>query len=158
MSADAREVVSEREVREELARLEAYRDQLQLLLQQHQLLVVSRSEHDRARATLEALDGLGADREFVLPLGADAYVRGRAAREAPVLLGIGSGIVVEIDRPKAIETLAERLGRLDRASQELDGQVRGLEERIQFISQRLESLAPAEGDAPGAPSSDVGRA
>ncbi|MGD0719157.1 MAG: prefoldin subunit alpha [Thermoplasmata archaeon] len=158
MSAGSPEVVTEEQVQEELMRLEAYRNQLSALLQQHQMLGASRIEHDRARETLETLDRLSADSEIVIPLGGDAYIRGSAARGSQVLLGIGSGVVVEMDRPKVVEILAQRLTRIDSAAQEMEGQVRTLEERVEMITQRLDSLSRAPSPAGGAGASDVGGA
>lgn len=158
MSASSSGIVTEEQVQEELMRLEAYRNQLNALLQQHQMLGSSRIEHDRARETLEALDHLSADAELVIPLGGDTYVRGSAARGSTVLLGIGSGVVVEMDRPKVVELLAQRLTRIDQAAREMDGQIRTLEERVEMISARLESLSRAPSSAGGAGTSDVGGA
>jgi prefoldin subunit 5 len=75
-----------------------------------------------------------------------------------VLLGIGSGVVVEMDRPKVVEILAQRLTRIDSAAQEMEGQVRTLEERVEMITQRLDSLSRAPSPAGGAGASDVGGA
>ncbi len=158
MSAGSREVVTEEQVQEELMRLEAYRNQLNALLQQHQLLGSSRIEHDRARETLEALDRLSTDSEIVIPLGGDAYVRGSAARGTQVLLGIGSGVVVEMERPQVVEILAQRLTRIDQAAQEMGEQIHTLEERVELISQRLDSLSRAPSPAGGTGASDVGGA
>lgn len=158
MSAGSREVVTEEQVQEELMRLEAYRNQLNALLQQHQLLASSRVEHDRARETLEALDRLTADSELVIPLGGDTYVRGSAARGSSVLLGIGSGVVVEMERPKVVEILAQRLTRIDQAAREMGEQIHTLEERVELISQRLDSLSRAPSSAGGSGASDVGGA
>jgi prefoldin alpha subunit len=128
----------ERQVEEDLVRLEAYRNQLNGLVQQRQLLGASRQDHARARESLEGIDRADAATEFLVPLGGEAFVRGKVDRGSPVLVGVGSGVVVEMDRPKVAELLAQRLGRLDQAVQELEGQIAALDERIQLVSQRLE--------------------
>lgn len=132
---------TEREVQEDLMRLEAYRNQLNTLLQQHQYLGASHGDHRRARETLEGLDRTDPDSELLIPVGGETYLRGTAVRDASVLIGIGSGVVVEMERPKASELIAQRIGRIDQARQELEGQLRQLEERIEVLSERLESLA-----------------
>jgi prefoldin alpha subunit len=142
-----------RQVEEDLVRLDAYRNQLSGLVQQRQLLLASRQDHARARESLEGIDRAEASTEFLFPLGGDAYVRGKVDRVSPVLLGVGSGVVVEMDRPKVAELLAERLGRLEEALHELDGQIATLDERIQLVSRRLDSAsrsAEAGGDVGGA--------
>ena len=155
MSARA-PVSPDQQVQEDLMRLDAYRNQLNQFLQQHQLFSASRADHDRARETLEGLDRIESTREVVIPLGAETYLRGTAATAQPVLLGLGSGVVAEVDRAKAVEVLHERLVRLDEAGRELDGQIRTLEERIEILSQRIESMSRGASGAEGDNLSDVG--
>ena len=142
MSTPARSS-AEQQVEEDLVRLDAYRNQLAGMVQQRQLLLASRQDHARARESLEGIDRADATTEFLLPLGGEAFVRGKVDRASPVLLGVGSGVVVELDRPKVTELLAQRHGRLDQAIQELEGQITALDERIQLISRRLENASRA---------------
>jgi prefoldin alpha subunit len=143
MSTPRNEVrpVTEEQVRDDLMRLDMYRSQLSQMLQQHQLIVASRADHQRGRETLESLDRTGADPELLVPVGGDTFLRGSPRNSDHVLVGIGSGIVVEMERPKASQLLAERLVRLDQASLDLETQMRSLEERITVLSSRLEALS-----------------
>jgi prefoldin alpha subunit len=143
--------VTEQQVQEDLMRLEAYRNQLNSLLQQYQILSSSRGDHLRARESLEGVDRAPPDAELLLPLGGETYVRGSISHDAPVLIGIGSGVVVEMDRAKVTELLAQRLGRIDQATRDLEGQMSNLDERIQILSRRLDEVARS------GPGSDVGR-
>jgi prefoldin alpha subunit len=141
----------EAEVQEDLMRLEAYRSQLSASLQQHQLLTGSRAEHDRARESLEGVDRAAADAELLIPLGGETFARGTVDRRAPILIGMGSGVVVEMERPKVVELLADRLLKIDQAIRDLEGQMNALDERIQLLSRRLESVSrdPAAGHVGG---------
>jgi prefoldin alpha subunit len=143
---------SEREVQEDLMRLEAYRSQLSALAQQHQILQASRQDHARARESLEGVERSEAATEYLLPFGGETYVRGSIQRAAPVLVGIGSGIVVEMDRSAAAELLAKRLTRIDEAVRDLEGQIGAIDERAELLSRRLESASrgSAAGDVGGA--------
>jgi prefoldin alpha subunit len=153
--SDARPVTEE-QVRDDLMRLELYRNQLSQMLQQHQLITASRADHQRARETLEGLDRTGADPELLIPVGGDAFLRGSPRDSAHVLVGIGSGIVVEMERPRASQLLSDRLVKLDQASQDLENQMHALEDRITVLSSRLEALSQgAERAAPGAASNNV---
>ena len=152
-----REKVTDQQVQEDLVRLDAYRSQLNAMVQQFQYLVNSRADHLRARETLEGLDRVKDDGELLIPVGGDAFLRGHPTPTAPVLLGIGSGIVVEMERPKVSEILAQRLTKIDQAAQELEGQIRTLEERIQHLSQRLDELGRSAEMGMGAAPDDVGR-
>ncbi len=147
----------EQQVQEDLARLDAYRGQLNQMLQQHQYLVASRADHLRAKEALEGLDRLEGDTELLIPVGGEAYLRGSPRLSAPVLIGLGSGVVVELERPKVVELLAERLTKIDEATGELEGQIRVLDERVQLLSRRIEAMAQPgsyEGDG-GATTDDV---
>jgi prefoldin alpha subunit len=142
---------SEEEVQEDLLRLEAYRNQLSAGLQQHQILTNSRAEHERARESLEGVDRAPPDAELILPLGGETFVRGTVDRAAPVMIGVGSGVVVEMERPKVAELLAQRLGKIDQAVRDLEGQMNALDERIQMLSRRIESVSrgPTSGNVGG---------
>lgn len=148
--------VSEEQVRDDLMRLDLYRNQLSQMLQQLQLISASRADHQRARESLEGLDGTGAEPELLVPVGGDTFLRGSPRDTAHVLVGVGSGIVVEMERPKASQLLAERLARLDQASKDLENQMHTLEERITALSSRLEALSQsAERAGSGAAASNV---
>ncbi len=142
------EAKEEAEVQEDLMRLDAYRNQLNAMLQQFQILSASRTEHARARESLEGIDRAEPATEMLLPLGGETYVRGGVTKEAPVLIGMGSGIVVEMERAKVAELLAERLVRIDQALRETEGQMAVLDERIQLLSRRLDDLARAASAGP----------
>ncbi|MCI4348784.1 MAG: prefoldin subunit alpha [Thermoplasmata archaeon] len=144
---------TEQEVQEDLVRLDAYRNQLNALLQQHQYLTASHADHRRARETLEGIEKTDATTAFLLPVGGETFLHGSADASAKVLIGIGSGVVVEMERPKASELLAQRLTTIEKARQDLEGQMGTLEERIDALSERLESLSRSQSGRAG----DVGR-
>src|SRR5579863_7493113 len=141
MSASGRPMaLTEQQVQEELLRLDAYRGQLNAMVQQHQYLQASRADHVRAKESLEGLDSAGRAVELLIPVGGETFVRGAPTGSTRVLIGIGSGVVVETERPRALEMLADRLTKIDEATQELEGQIRTLDERIQLLSRRLEAV------------------
>ncbi|MGP8077765.1 MAG: prefoldin subunit alpha [Thermoplasmata archaeon] len=143
---------TEAQVQEDLIRLDAYRSQLNGLIQQHQILIASRQDHLRARESLEGIDRSSAGDEMLVPLGGEAFVRGRVHRDAPIILGIGSGVAAEMDRSKAAEVIAERITRIEQAVRDIEGQMGSVDERIQLLSRRLDA-ASRSSRAP----SDVGR-
>jgi len=144
MSASAPQM-TEQQVQEDLLRLDAYRHQLTALLQQHEILSASRQDHIRARESLEGVDRAPASAEMLLPLGGETFVRGSVDRDAPVLVGVGSGVVAEMERPKVVELLANRTVRIEQALRDIEGQMASLDERIQALSQRLDSIARESG-------------
>ena len=112
------------------------------MVQQHQYLQASRADHLRAKESLEGLDSAERPVELLIPVGGETYVRGTPTGSTRVLIGMGSGVVVETERPRVLEMLAERMTKIDEATQELEGQIRTLDERIQVLSRRLEAVNP----------------
>jgi prefoldin alpha subunit len=139
----------DQQVQEDLVRLDAYRGQLNAMLQQQQFLLSSRADHLRARESLEGFERSGDAPELLIPLGGEAFVRGQTVRSDRILLGIGSGVVTEMERPKAAEILSQRLDKIDQAARDLEGQMRTLEERIAGLSDRLDQLTRGPEAGPG---------
>lgn len=157
MSSSGRETPpSEQQVQEGLLRLDSFRAQLNAMIQQHQYLTSSRGEHLRAKESLEGFERSGDGGELLVPLGAEAFVRGQTVRSSSILLGIGSGLIVEMERPKAIELIAQRVGRIDQAMEELEGQMRTLDERISMLSERLDRMTRGGAEPGSLPSGNVG--
>jgi prefoldin alpha subunit len=143
---------TEQDLQSDLLRLEAYRNQLAALLRQLQYLANSYQDHRRARETLEGLEAASSPVESLIPIGGDAFVRGTADRAAPVLMGLGAGVLAEMPRPKASELLAERLKQLEEARRGLETQIGELEGRIDALTQRVDAMsqgASGSGDVGG---------
>lgn len=147
----------ESQVQDDLVRLDAYRNQLNQMLQQHQILGASRADHLRAREALEGLGRDSAEGDVLVPIGGEAFIHGRPDRSGPVFLGIGSGFVAELPRAVATEMLAQRTKQIEDAAGELEGQMRGLEERITLIGRRVEAMTSRAGGAEARGAGDVGR-
>jgi prefoldin alpha subunit len=145
---------ADQQVQEDLVRLDAYRNQLNAMLQQYQMLSTSRADHARARESLEGMERTDEASALLIPLGGETYLKGRPEKDTNVLVGIGAGIVIELPRPKVTELLSQRLTRIDEAAQELEGQIGTLESRIQALNQRLDALTREAGGA--ARADDVG--
>lgn len=156
MAATEPKRTAEQQVQEDLVRLDAYRNQLSAMLQQHSMLVNSHADHLRARETLEGLESPGGDAAALIPVGGEVFVQGSPDAAAPVLIGIGSGVLMEASRAKGSEILAERAGQIEAAVRDLEGQMRTLEGRIQALTERLERASRDGPDGPTGTPGDVG--
>ncbi|HKS60022.1 MAG TPA: prefoldin subunit alpha [Thermoplasmata archaeon] len=159
MSATARPD-PDQQVQEDLVRLEAYRAQFNALAQQHQFLAASRLEHSRARESLEGFDKVGSSPDLLVPIGGETYVHGSIRPDGKVLIGLGSGLLTEMDRSQAQELLAQRILQIEKATHELESNLQTLEDRIAMLSARVEALsrpAPAGGSEEAPDPGHVGR-
>jgi prefoldin alpha subunit len=140
----------EQQVQEDLLRLDAYRAQFNALAQQHQILSASRIEHTRARETLEGLERVGSEPDLLVPLGAETFVHGSVRADGKVLIGLGSGIVTEMERARAQEIVAQRILQIEQATRELETNLQTLEDRIGALSARVEAAGRAGQNASSA--------
>lgn len=127
-------------VQQDMARLEAYRDQLTALVREQELLRLSLEAHARARQTLEELEKFQKDRELLVPLGAETFLQATPRSTEKVLLGIGHGFVVEIERAKALEMLGRRNDELQKGEHSLSQQLRRIETEAAQVQSRLQAI------------------
>jgi prefoldin alpha subunit len=131
--------MTDEDMQNDLARLEEYRNQAGAILRQQEMIRMSIAEHQRARDTLEELERLDSKREVLAPVGAETFVMMTPGSTEKVIIGLGSGFVVEVERVRGLEMLNERIGSLDRAQQEMVNQLQMLDNEAQALSQRLEA-------------------
>ena len=138
-------------VQRDMARLEAYRDQLTALVREQELLRISLESHARARQTLEEFEKFQKDRELLVPVGAETFIQATPRSTEKVLLGIGHGIVVELDRPKALEILGRRNDELQKGEHSLNQQLRRIEIEAAQVQSRLQAFYQQAQMAQGGP-------
>lgn len=131
------------ELRQALATLEVYKNQLNTLTQQSQLLQVSFEETVRASETLAAFAKAKEGDEILVPVGASSFVTAKVTASPKAVIGIGNKISVEktLDEATAFigENLAEikdALTKLNESMQEMDAAARGLAAAVQQEYQR----------------------
>ena len=140
---------SEAEVQNDLLRLEMYRGQLTTLSRQQELIQVSLDAHERAREAVEAMERFGEGQELLVSIGADTYTRAAPLGPGRVLIGLGRGLLAEVDRDRAREMLQGRMTRLEGNHRELLSQLQALEAEAQSLQNELQGyLQNSERRAP----------
>ena len=136
---------SETDLRRGLAVLDQYREQLEALAQQQEIVRVSLEEHMRAKETLLRYTEAGKGAEILMPVGANAYLVAEVKDAEKAFVGIGSDIIVFDDISKQIEridariksigdamaTIGERLAELQRRAETQGAAVQSLYDRLQ---------------------------
>ncbi len=123
------------EVEKTLNEYEYYRAQAETLKRNMDLLNASLVELDVAGKSLDEIKKLGKQNEILVPLGGDSFVKASIADTEKILVGLGAGIVVEKDIPKAKGDFEQRIKELEQVMAELA-------ERWRAISGKLAELAP----------------
>ncbi len=137
------------ELRRGLAVLDRYREQLEGMAQQQEIVRVSLEEHMRARETLLRYQQAGAGAEVLVPLGASAFVAAAVKDTAKAFVSIGSDLVVYDDIAKQLERLDARIKSITEASGAIGQRLAELQERAEAQSAEVQGLYDQLNRAPG---------
>lgn len=141
---------SEAELRRGLAVLDQYRDQLESLAQQQEIVRVSLEEHMRARETLARYQEAGKGAEVLVPVGANAFLVAEVKDATKAFMGIGSELIVFDDIPKQIERLDGRIRQISEAVSAIGQRLAELQQRAENQSASVQSLYDRLQEASGA--------
>lgn len=142
---DHDEAEEQASVQEDISRLDAYRNQLNLILRQQEMLRISLVEHNRARETMENMERLESGAEILAPVGAETFVKVSPVTTGRILIGVGSGIIIEVAREKGLAMVNERIQGLEKADKDMTQELLRLDREAQAISERLENAMGRQG-------------
>ncbi len=131
---------SEAELRRGLAVLDQYREQLESLAQQQEIVRVSLEEHMRARETLTRYQEAGKGAEVLVPVGANAFLVAEVKDATKAFMGIGSELIVFDDIPKQIERLDARIKSISEAVAAIGQRLAELQQRAENQSASVQNL------------------
>ena len=131
------------ELRQAMATLEVYKNQLNALTQQSQLLQMSFEETVRATETLNAFANAKEGDEILVPVGASSFVTAKVTGTPKAIVGIGNKISVEKSIEDAsvymksnLDEIKDALTKLTESMQEMDAAARNLAVAVQQEYQR----------------------
>jgi prefoldin alpha subunit len=142
---------SESDLRRGLAVLDQYREQIEGLGQQQEIIRVSLEEHLRARETLTRLKAAGKDSEVLVPLGANAFAVASVRETEKAYVGIGSDLIVYDDVERQLARLEVRINQITEAANAVGQRLAEMQQRAEVQGAAVQNLydrlqAPA---APG---------
>jgi prefoldin alpha subunit len=131
---------SEADLRRGLAVLDQYRDQLETLAQQQEIVRVSLEEHLRARETLTRLREAGKDAEVLVPLGANAFAVASVRETQKAYVGIGSDLVVYDEVDKQLARLESRINQITEAANAIGQRLGEMQQRAEAQGAAVQTL------------------
>ncbi len=131
---------SEAELRRGLAVLDQYREQLETLAQQQEIVRVSLEEHMRAKETLLRYQQAGKGAEVLMPVGANAFVVAEVKDSTKAFVGVGSDVVLFDDIPKQLERLDVRIKSIGEAMAAIGQRLAELQERAESQSASVQGM------------------
>lgn len=117
---------SEADLRRGIAVLDQFREQMEALAQQQEIVRISLEEHMRARETLLRYREAGKGAEVLVPVGANSFLVAESKDVDKAFVSIGSDLLLYDEIEKQIERL--------------DGRVKSITEAANAIGQRLADL------------------
>jgi len=131
---------SEAELRRGLAVLDQYREQLESLAQQQEIVRASLEEHMRAKETLQRYTQAGKGAEILVPVGANAFLVAQVKDDAKAFVGVGADLVLFDDIPKQVERLDVRIKSIGEAMEAIGQRLAQLQQRAESQSASVQSL------------------
>jgi prefoldin alpha subunit len=142
----------EAELRRGLAVLDQFREQLEALAQQQEIVRVSLEEHLRAKETLLRYKEAGKGAEVLVPVGANSFLVAEVKEAEKAFVGIGSDLVVFDEIPKQVERIDARIKSISEAMAAIGQRLAELQQRaenqgaaVQNLYDRLQGPAGAGG-------------
>lgn len=130
----------ETELRRGLAVLDQYREQLEALAQQQEIIRVSLEEHMRAKETLLRYKEAGKGAEVLVPVGANSFLVAEVKDAAKAFVSIGSDLIVFDDIPKQVERIDARIKSISEAMGAVGARLAELQQRAESQGAAMQSL------------------
>ncbi len=131
---------SESDLRRGLAVLDQFREQIEALGQQQEIIRVSLEEHLRARETLTRLKEAPKDTEVLVPLGANAFAVASVRETEKAYVGIGSDLIVYDDIDRQLARLEGRLNQITDAANAVGQRLVEMQQRAEVQGAAVQNL------------------
>ena len=130
----------EAEVSRYLALLEMYKEQIESLANQSQIIQAMIEEYNRTKITLDKISNVEDGTEVLLSVGGGAFVNANIKDTKKVVYNIGADILVEKTIEEAVKSIDERIDLLYNNLQKVVETTQKLEEAATQISEKVQEM------------------
>jgi prefoldin alpha subunit len=130
----------ESELRRGIAVLDQFREQIEALAQQQEIIRISLEEHLRARETLTRYREAGREAEVLVPIGANSFLVAESKDVDRAFVSIGSDLLVYDEIPKQIERLEARIKSITEAANAIGGRLAEMQRRAEAQGAAVQDL------------------
>ena len=130
----------ESELRRGIAVLDQFREQIEALAQQQEIIRISLEEHLRARETLSRYGEAGRQTEVLVPIGANSFLVAESKDVDRAFVSIGSDLLVYDEIPKQIERLDARIKSITEAANAIGGRLAEMQRRAEAQGAAVQDL------------------
>jgi prefoldin alpha subunit len=133
-------MTAEEEINKNLAILEYYKEQINAVDMQSQLMQAALSDYYKAKMTIEQLKNTDQKSEILIPLGGGTFLNGSIQDSQKILVDIGAGYVTEKTVDDALEKVEERIVKLQKNQEKLITTAQKLQNESAELSQKTQKL------------------
>lgn len=133
-------MTKEEEIAKNLSVIEYYKEQLNSLDMQAQLVQAALAEYHKAKMTVEQLSNADEKSDILIPVGGGTFLNGHIGDVSKILVDIGAGLVVEKPVDDAIKKIDERIQKLQENQEKLVAMAQQLQNEATEVSQKTQKL------------------
>ncbi len=135
--------MEDKDLRQAMLVLESYKEQLEVMRQQINLVQSSLEESTRARETLKVFKDAKEGEEILIPIGASVFVNAKITNSDKAIVGVGNKLSVTKDLPEA----ADYMNSITIELQEALKKVSGTYSEVQTAANNLSAAINAKYEA-----------
>jgi prefoldin alpha subunit len=136
-------MATEQEIGRNLTLIEYYKEQLNTIDMQLQMLQAALADVYKAKMTVESLEKTTEKSDILIPVGGGVYVHGSIGDSAKVLVGVGADVVIEKTSEDAVKKIDERIKSLQESQQKLVQMGQKLETEAAELSETTQRMIDA---------------
>jgi len=142
-------MTSEEEFQRYAVLMENYKEQLQMLDSQYQMVQSTIMDHTKAKITLENLEKEEKNVDLLLPIGGGAFIDAKATKPSHILLDVGANIVIEKTTKDAIVKIDERIQSLQKNLEQVTTLMTQLQNEAEAVGMKMEEMLASNRQATG---------
>jgi prefoldin alpha subunit len=133
-------MTQEDEITRNLTLIEYYKQQMESLDLQLQMLQSALADHQRARVTVESLRDTEGKTDVLFPAGGGVYLNGTVGQTTSMLVAIGAGFIMEKTPAESIAKLDEHIQRIQENQERMYQLATRLQNEATELSQKTQQM------------------
>ncbi|MEM4258874.1 MAG: prefoldin subunit alpha [Candidatus Thermoplasmatota archaeon] len=133
-------MATEQEITRNMTLLEYYKEQLNTIDIQMQMVQAAMADMYKAKMTVESIQKTAQKSEILIPIGGGVYLQGMLGDTSKVLVGVGADIVIEKTSEEAVKKIDERIQSLSESQQKLLQMGQRLEQEAAELSKKTQKM------------------
>ena len=135
--------MAEEDITRNLTLIEYYKQQLESIDMQIQMLQNALAEHQRARVTVDQLKDTQTKTDVLIPAGGGVYLNGSLGAQTSMLVSIGADYIIEKTPQEAIAKLDDHIKRIQENQERLYTLATRLQNEAEELSRKTQEMMEA---------------